>query len=408
MYPRFAETRLREALTDTPVVALNGPRQSGKTTLVRKLADRNRRYLTLDDSTVLEAARRDAVGFIRGLDRAVIDEIQRAPELLLAIKQSVDEDRRPGRFLLTGSAHILTIPKVRESLAGRMEVLPLYPLSRGEVLGGRRPAFLARAFAGELPRPTDKLAGNELIEVVLAGGYPEVLARLTERRQRDWCRAYIEAIVARDIREVATIEKLGQIPRLLEVLALFSGQLVNLTEIGGRLGLDHKTAGRYTQVLEQLFLVRHIRPWSRNELKRLVKTPKLHFLDTALLAAVSGRTAARLKGQRTALGPLLESFVYAELLKQASWADDPVSFFHYRDKDQLEVDIVLENDAGHIVGIEVKAAASVNASDFRGLERLASAAGRAFKLGIVLYDGDASVSFGDRLRAAPFPSLWAA
>lgn len=406
MYPRFVEHRLREALADTPVVALNGPRQSGKTTLAQKFAGRERRYVTLDDATTLEAARRDAVGFIRGLERAVIDEVQRAPELLLAIKRSVDDDRRPGRFLLTGSAHVLTIPKVKESLAGRMEVVPLYPLSRAEVLSRRKPSFLARVFAGELPAPAERLIGDDLISTILAGGYPEVLARPSERRRRDWCRAYIEAIIARDIREIAAVEKLGQLRHLVELVAQFSGRLVNLSEIGARVRLDHKTADRYIGILKQLFLVQHIRPWFRNELKRLTKSPKLHFLDAGLLAAVRGQSLAKLRADHGALGPFLESFTYAELLKQASWAEERISFFHYRDKDQREVDIVLENDAGDIVGIEVKAAASVKTSDFRGLERLSSAVGSAFKLGVVLYDGEEVIPFGDRQFAAPLPCLW--
>lgn len=406
MYPRFVESRLREALTDTPVAALHGPRQSGKTTLVRKLAGKERRYFTLDDPTALEAARRDAAGFIRGLNRAIIDEVQRAPELLLAIKRSVDEDRRPGRFLLTGSAHILTIPKVKESLAGRMEIVPLYPLSRSEVLGRRKSIFLARAFEGRVPEPVEKLIGDDLMSVVLTGGYPEVLARSTERRRRDWCRAYVDAIVERDVHEIAAIEKRGQIRQLVEVLARFSGQLINFAEIGGRLGLDPKTANRYVGLLEQLFLVRHLRPWFRNELKRLIKTPKLHFLDTGLLAAARMETLDKLTTDRKAWGVVLESFVYSELLKQASWSDEQVSFFHYRDKDQVEVDIVAESAAGSVIGIEVKAAASVKSSDFRGLERLLAAASRGFKLGVVLYDGDQVIPFGDRLVAAPIPCLW--
>jgi hypothetical protein len=405
LYPRFVDRKVREAMADTPVVALNGPRQAGKTTLARSIGGKRMRYLTLDDPTVLAAARHDPVGLVRDLDRAVVDEVQRAPDLLLAIKRSVDEDRRPGRFLLTGSAHVLTIPRVQESLAGRMEVVPLYPLSRAEVLG-RRPSFLAKAFAGLTPKPAEELSGEALAAMALAGGFPEVLARPSERRRRDWCAAYVDAIVERDVREIAAVAKLGEIPRLLETFAGYSGQLLSLSEVGGRVGLDHKTVGRYLAVLEQLFLVRRLRPWFRNELKRLVKTPKLHFIDAGVLAAMRGQTVAWLRADRGPFGSIIECFVHAELLKQASWAEDRIAFFHYRDKDQAEVDIVLENESGEIVGIEVKAAASVAASDFRGLARLQSAAGRAFRLGVVLYDGREVVPFGDGLVAAPIPCLW--
>lgn len=407
LYARLVETRLREALTDTPVVAVTGPRQSGKTTLVRAVAGRELTYLTLDDDTTLAAARRDPVGFVRSLDRAVIDEAQRAPQLFLAIKKSVDEDRRPGRFLVTGSADLRTVPLLRDSLAGRMETIPLLPLARAEIEGRDAPGFLDQAFAGRLVPVGDALIGDELVAAVLAGGYPEVLARSSERRRRDWCRAYVDAIVGRDLPELAAVSRAGPMPQLLEVLALSAGQLVNLSQIGGRLGIDHKTVDRYLDLLERLFLLKRLPPWSRNELKRLVRTPKLHFIDTGLLAAVRGLGRDRLAADRTPFGALLESFVYAELLKQASWSETRPRFHHYRDKDGAEIDLVLEDEAGGVVGVEVKAAATVKASDFLGLGRLAAGAGPAFRLGVILYDGDLSVPFGERLFAAPLSALWA-
>lgn len=404
-YRRFAEDRIRTALGDTPVVALNGPRQSGKTTLVRQLAGKDRTYLTLDDATTLEAARRDPVGFVRELDTAIIDEVQRAPELLLAIKKSVDEDRRPGRFLLTGSAHILTIPRVEDSLAGRMEVVSLYPLSRAEVIG-RRPTFLSRIFQGRVPAPVEALTGDDLIQQVLTGGYPEALSRSSKARHQAWCRAYVKALIERDVREIAAVEKLALVPSLFEALAQFSGQLLNLSEIGGRLGLDHKTVDRYTHVLGHLFLVRRLRPWFKNGFTRLIKTPKIHVLDTGLLASMRRLDVSQLRADRNALGPLFESFVHGEIVKQCAWSDDDLRLSHYRDKDQVEVDVVIENGANEMVGIEVKAAASVQSRDFHALERLARANGNRFKCGVVFYDGDSVLPFGQKLFAAPFPSLW--
>ena len=397
---------MRDSLRDTPVVALSGPRQSGKTTLARRFVGKARRYFNLDDANTLAAAQRDPVGFVREIDRAVIDEIQRAPELLLAIKQSVDHDRRAGRYLLTGSANILTIPKVKESLAGRVETLQLYPLARSELLRTRRPSFLTRLFAGEAPRTGEQIGADTLIDIVLTGGYPEVVARKTVRRRQAWCRAYVSSIVERDIPDVAAVDKLGRFPRLLEVASHLAGQLVNLSEIARHVALDYKTIDHYLTVLEQLYLVRRVPPWFRNELRRLVKTPKLHFIDTGLLAAVRGLQLAGLRADRTRFGPLLESFVFGELLKAASWWSERIAFFHYRDKDQLEVDFVLENAAGDIVGLEVKSAASVQAADFRGLERLRAASGREFRQGIVLYTGEQTLAFGDRLRALPISCVW--
>jgi len=406
MHPRFVESRIREALRDTPVVALSGPRQSGKTTLARLVAQ-DRAYLTLDDATTLEAARSDPTGFVRGLDMAIIDEVQRAPDLMLALKRSVDEDRRPGRFLVTGSANLLTMKAARESLAGRMEVISLLPLAQAEVLAWPEPAFLTAAFSGSLPKTTKPVVGRELVEIVMTGGYPDVLARETPRRRRDWCRAYIEAIAERDVRDISAIEKPNEIPNLIRVAAHHSAQLLNVSTIGVDLRLARKTVESYLEVLEQLFLIRRLEPWHRNDLNRLIKTPKLHFLDSALLAAAKAVTAERIAADRSLFGPLLETFVYAELEKLASWSDDRLRFSHYRDKDQLEVDIVIESEDGGMVGVEVKAAATVTAADFKALRRLSDIAGKAFRLGVVLYDGDQTVSFGDNLAAAPIASLWA-
>jgi predicted AAA+ superfamily ATPase len=407
VYPRFAESLVRTALRDTRVVAISGPRQSGKTTLARRFARQGRTYLTLDNQPTLAAARNDPVAFVRGLDRAVIDEVQRAPGLLLAIKQSVDEDSRPGRFLLTGSAHLLTIRSINESLAGRVEVVPLYPLGRSERLRRKPPQFISRIFRGQLPQPAESLTGDSLLQLIVAGGYPDAIKRRSERRRHDWYRAYIKSIAERDVPEVADITAPERIPRLLEIAARFAGQLTNLSEIGRSIGLDHKTVDHYLRVLEQTYLVQRVLPWSRNELSRLVRTPKLHFIDSGLLIAMRGYSIARLRADRGLLGPLLESFVFSELSKEAAWSKERVSLFHYRDKDQVEVDFVLENAAGQTVGIEVKAGASVTRRDFAGLQRVASAAGSAFVQGILLYDGEQTLSFGEKLLAAPLPVLWA-
>lgn len=406
LLPRFAAELITTALKDTPVVMVIGPRQCGKTTLVHNLIAGNREFITLDDDTALAAAQSDPTGLVRDLDRATIDEVQRAPDLLRAIKRSVDENRRPGRFLLTGSANILALPQVSESLAGRMEIAALLPLSRAEIRH-RRPGFLEAAFAGKLRSPAETMTRRDLVDAVLVGGYPEMLRRRDPKRRRKWALDYVKAIVQRDVRDIAEVEKLDQMPRLLHVLANQSGQLTNFTQIGGQIGLDDKTARKYIGILEQLFLVRRVEPWFRNRLKRLVKTPKLHFLDSGLLAALLGVTADRITKDRSAFGALLETFVFAEVLKQASWSEESYSLYHYRDKDQDEVDLVIERGSGALIGLEVKAGATVNAGDFKGLRKLAAASSGDFKLGVVLYDGEKALPFGDRLFAAPVPCLWA-
>jgi predicted AAA+ superfamily ATPase len=245
------------------------------------------------------------------------------------------------------------------------------------------------------------------MHLVTAGGYPEAMRRRGERRRQDWYRAYIKSIVERDLPEISNLARPGQVPRVLQIAAQFAGQLTNLSEIGRSVGLDHKTAEHYVSVLEQLYLIQRVQPWSRNELSRLIKTPKLHFLDSGLLTAMRGHSSARLSANRTAFGALLESFVFSELLKLSAWADEHVELFHYRDRDGLEIDFILENSAGEVVGIEVKSAATVTRRDFAGLERIESAAGGAFMQGMVLYDGNQTLAFGEKLRAVPMSALWA-
>jgi predicted AAA+ superfamily ATPase len=286
-----------------------------------------------------------------------------------------------------------------------MQIVSLLPLSRAEIRG-KKPHFLRAAFESKLGKPAELMIGEDLIQAVLTGGYPEMLRRGDPKRRQAWARDYIRAIVQRDVREVADVEKLDQMPRLLQVLAHHSGRLTNFTQMGGQVGFDDKTTRKYVAIVEQLFLVRRVEPWFRNQLKRLVKTPKLHFLDSGLLGALLGATAERIAKDRSIFGPLLETFVFSEVLKQASWFGESCALYHYRDKDQDEVDLVIESGSGALVGIEVKAGATVNTDDFKGLRKLADACGNDFKLGVVLYDSGRTVPFGDRLLAAPISCLW--
>ena len=407
LFPRLLETRVAEALFDTPVVLIAGPRQAGKTTLARQIAGQQLRYLTLDDELTQLAAREDPVGMIRSLDRAVIDEIQRAPNLLLAIKKSVDEDRRPGRFLLTGSANLMALPTVADSLAGRMETLTLLPLSQSE-MHGTSTNWLDSAFAGVLPQVSAPLVGDALVEAVLRGGYPEAVSRTTPRRRTAWARQYIDAIIQRDVRDVASIDRLDQLPRFLRALAQVCGQLCNYSQLGTQVGLDHKTAARYMGVFEQMYLLKRVEVWAGNRLSRMVKTPKLQFIDSGLLSTLVDLTPAVVHQDRSRFGHVLETFVYAELLKQTTTAEGDYQLLYYRDHDQVEVDVVAENAGGQLIGVEIKSAASVREADLRGLKRLASIAGEKFRMGIVLYDGMETLPLGDRLWAAPISTLWGA
>lgn len=404
LYPRRIKSRVAEAMSDTPVVLLAGPRQAGKTTLVRQIAGEGRRYLTLDDQLTLLSAQEDPVGLIRSLDRAVIDEIQRAPELLLAIKKSVDEDRRAGRFLLTGSANLMTLPTVADSLAGRMETLTLLPLSQSEIEGAST-NWIDSVFSDHLPLPGSS-PHHDLVDRVLKGGYPEAIARSSTRRRMTWARQYVDAIIQRDVRDVASIEKLDQLPRFLQALALTAGQMCNYTQLAGRVGLDSKTASRYIGVLEQMYLLKRIEGWSPNHLNRVVKRPKLQFIDSGLLASLLKLTPEAVELDRSRFGNLLETFVFGEILKHATSAESEYRMMYYRDADKFEVDLVIESPQGELVGVEIKAAATVKGSDLRGLKKLSGLAGTLFKRGLLLYDGMEIMPLGDGLWALPLSTLW--
>lgn len=407
IFPRLIAPHLLDAMSDTPVVLLAGPRQAGKTTLVKQIAGNSGefRYLTLDDALTLLSAQEDPVGMIRSLDRAVIDEIQRAPGLLLAIKKSMDEDRRPGRFLLTGSANLMALPTVADSLAGRMETLSLLPLSQSEI-SGQTANWLDRVFADHLPQAGSSARDDDLVARVLRGGYPEALTRSTDRRRTTWARQYLAAMVERDVRDIANIDKLDQLPRFLRALAQMAGQMCNYSQLGGQVGIDNKTAAKYLGIFEQMYVLKRVDVWARNRLKRMVKMPKLQFIDAGLLATLLDLTVEEAQKDKTRFGHVLETFVYSELLKHASTAEGDYQLLYYRDADQVEVDVVVENAAGQVVGVEVKSSATVKESDLRGLRKLAGLAGADFKMGVLLYDGDETLPLGDNIWAAPLSTLW--
>lgn len=407
MYPRYAVENIKIALTDTPVVFVMGPRQVGKTTLVKSLIDESWEYITLDDQAQYEIAKADPVGFIRNLPkkRIVLDEVQRLPELFVSIKQSVDENRTPGRFLLTGSANALLLPQLSDSLAGRMESIHLHPLSEYEIQQSQ-PMFLSRLLSQEVLSTQEIRIRKYLVERIVTGCFPEPLQRNSEQRSTAWYQQYVSSLIQRDIRDLTHIDHPELMTKLFRLMAFYTGKLPNLSELGGKLGISHQTIKKYVALLEQLFLLEQLPAWHSNEYKRLIKKPKVHLADTGIICAVRGLGRKHLLQQPTDLGLLLETFVYNELRKQSNWVDEPLSFFHYRDKDQVEVDLIIENAIGDCYAIEVKASATLSARDFNGLKRFKNIAGDRFKSGILLYDGDHTTAFGDQLFAVPLGALW--
>lgn len=404
---RMVVAAVEEALEDTPVVCLLGPRQCGKTTLVIKLAP-ERAYFSLDDANLLQAAKEDPQGFLLQLpERVTIDEVQRVPELLLAIKRSVDENRLPGRFLLTGSANLLAMPQLADSLAGRMEVVYLHPFAEVEKEKGNGDFLEGWLSLGLKPSLIPRRSGEtfDLPDRIVYGGYPEPNRRKIARA-RQWHRQYLRAIIERDIHDVARVKEGGDVLRLLEMLAFRNAKLLNVTELSKALRLDRQTVERYLSILEKVFLVRRLPAWHRNAAKRLVKTPKVYLCDSGIAATLSELKPDDWNARRSEFGHLLEAFVVQQLIAEAGWTDLDLRFWHYRDKDKVEVDCVITRGS-KVWGVEVKAAATVRSSDGKGLRRLAEQVGEDFQSGIVLYEGSSILSLGSsKLWAVPFSELW--
>ena len=405
LYPRYAERSLVESLADSPAVLIHGPRQSGKTTLARVVGDpRGYDYISFDNNIARTAAESDPAGFVGGLgERTVLDEVQRVPTLFTALKQEIDLRRSPGRFLLTGSSQVLLVPTLSDSLAGRMEILRLHPLSQGEIHGGV-PNFLDGLFRGTFPTTRTDRLGDDLAARIADGGYPAALARSPSRRA-SWYRNFIDTQLQRDVRDLARISTLDALPRLLTAAASQTARLYNLSNMAAPFQLSRPTISDYVALLERLFLIDRLPPWHRNQLSRLIKTHKLHIGDTGLGCALIGVGPRVLAQDRELLGQYLESFVLQELKRQSVCQDLPLEFFHYRDRDQVEVDIVIERGAREVAGVEVKAAATVTPSDFRGLRKLKKAVGQQFVAGVVVYDGEITAGFGDGMFAVPIRCL---
>jgi len=411
MYDRLLEGSLRASVADTPAVFLAGARQTGKSTLVRAFSDRGAAwcYRTFDDLDTLASARADPQGFVESLgDRAILDEVQRAPELFIPLKRTIDADRRPGRFVLTGSANVLALPRVAESLAGRMEILTLWPLAQAE-FEATEPGFVDACFEGRpdrlRPVPADRAS---LIGRMLRGGYPEAAGRSRDDARGRWFDSYLSTLLQRDLRDLAAIERIAEVPRLLGAVATRTGSLLNVADLGRALGINQMTLKRYLALLEALYLVVRLPPWFENASKRLTRTAKVYLNDAGLLGHLLGLDAGGLASRPADSGPIAETFVVTELVKLGPISAIRPRLFHFRTSAGHEVDVVMESRRRQLVGVEVKAGATVTAADFKGLRVLQEIAGKRFECGVLLYAGREILPFGPKLWAAPMASLWAA
>lgn len=407
-YPRNLKKPLLDAVADTPVLLVNGARQTGKSTLIQNLsfASDAPHYVTLDNLATLDSARSDPQGFIENLpERVIIDEIQRAPELMLPIKFSVDKNRKPARFLLTGSANVLALPKVADTLVGRMEIHTLWPLSQGEIKGVYE-SFVDTVFGIEKCATGKPVKHSELINLMIAGGFPDALEREAKNRRKNWFSSYVATLIERDVRDLRNIGQLTVMPKLLQVIASRSGGLLNYSDLARSLEINLSTLKNYMALLQMLFLVVPVQPWFGSIGKRLVKAPKLYLNDAGLLCDLLNCDAHSLATNGALFGNALENFVAMELIKQISWSETAPRLYHFRTESGYEVDFVLETADGRLVGIECKAATRLGASAFKGLKELKELTGKRFHRGIVLYGGTEILPYEKHFEAVPISALW--
>lgn len=404
-YKRNIKKKLEEALSRSPVVLLIGARQTGKTTLMKQIAEeKGYDYLTFDDLSVLAAAESDVQGFIKNLPKPIIlDEVQRVPEIFLAIKKEVDDNRAPGLFCLTGSANPLLIPRLSDSLVGRMEILELFPLSQGELLN-QEEVFIDHLF-------NDQDFGNKLTtredlhRKIIIGGYP-LVQNVTQEERDAWFNSYITTILYREVKDLTNIAGLSEFTRLLRLLAIRISTLLNISELSRSSGIASTTLTRYLSLLQAIFILYLQLPWSSNLSKRLIKSPKVSLIDSGLISFLLNIEIYKNISPLIPMGNILENFVLNELKKQASWCKTKVNLYHFRTTTGIEVDIILEDKKGEVIAIEVKHSDTISVRDFKGIKHLKEGLKDKFKQGIVLYTGSQIIPFSNGLKAIPVNALW--
>lgn len=406
MFKRNIKSQLEKAITRSPVVLVTGARQTGKSTLVKELGQQHGyTYLSLDNLQTLQAAKSDPAAFIAGITKPIIiDEVQRVPEIFLAIKEDVDNQRTNGRYILTGSANPLLIPNLGDSLAGRMEIIRSMPLSQGE-LHNTTETFIDTLFAGKVPELGKPMSRSALAERIITGGFPTMQSKDTTD-QEHWMEGYIDTLLQREVQELSRVEDITRLPTLLKYLATMAGSLVNVAEVSRKTQIPAASLHRYLALFQTLFILNLQPSWSPNLGMRVVKASKLYLLDSGLLAHLLGINHARAMDNPVLMGPIIENFVVNELYKQATWSKLRVTVHQWRMENGIEVDIVLEDRAGNVVGIEIKSNENARPSDFNGLKALQEKIGNKFVQGIVLYQGTQMTPFGAGLTALPISTLW--
>lgn len=407
MFERRLSGLIQAAQEDTPTVLINGARQTGKSTLAAQVCSTGHQ-ITFDDISELNAARLNPESYVANLPKPVVlDEVQRVPEIFVSIKASVDRDRRPGQFLLTGSANVFLLPSLSDSLAGRIEIATLWPLSQGEI-NGTHEMFLENLLNNRVVNFSSTMDEDELSNRILIGGYPEVVMRKSFDRKTAWFRSYLTTIIQRDIQDLSNIDKMVDMPMLVSLLATRCSTLLNFAEISRSSKIPATTLKRYFSLLETTFQVYQLRPWTKNIGKRLTKSPKIMFTDSGILCHLLGMNGEKLAASQELYGRILENFVVNELQKQASWMIAPPRFYHFRTQPGVEVDLVIEDNDGSLFAIEIKKSSHISNKDFKGLEYFSELSGSKMKKGILLYCGKNTVHYKDNLYAVPVGAIWGA
>jgi uncharacterized protein len=406
LYPRWQKTTIKQMLSERRVLMLSGPRQSGKTTLSRELESDLTEYRTLDDGTLREAAKNDPQGFIKRRTKTlIIDEVQRIPSLLPAIKKAVDEDTRPGQYLLTGSANIQSLPTVRESLAGRIAKIRLRPLAQGELMKNV-PRFIESAFKQSFSHSQTYHDRDAILETAFRGGFPEPMT-LQDRSRKRWHTDYIGAILERDLKEIAKIHRKHAMRELVNILAAWSGKYMDISAIGSGISIQRATIEGYINALETLFMVERVYPWTKTDYARVGKQSKLFMADSGLMSSLLSWKMDQVRLDSDRSGKLIETFAFNEIAAQIDASDGRYELFHYRDREKREIDFLIEREDNALLGVEVKAGSAISKNDFKHMKWFQNnlAKNQEF-IGVILYTGQHPASFGNNLWAIPFGLLW--
>lgn len=406
LYPRWQMATIKQLMLERRVLLLSGVRQCGKTTLAHQLESEETEYRTLDDGTLREAAENDPQGFIkRNVKTLIIDEVQRVPPLLSAIKKAVDEDISSGQYLLTGSTNIQSLPTVSESLAGRIAKIRLRPLAQGEI-ERTTPSFIDSAFNQSFSSSNTSYDRDAILDIAFRGGFPEPML-LQDRARKRWHNDFIYAILERDLKEIARIHRKNAMRELVHTLAAWSGKFMDLSAIGSGLSIRRSTIESYINALETLYLVERVYPWTKTDYARVGKQSRLFMVDSGLMTSLLGWKMNQVRLDSDRSGKLIETFAFNEIMAQNDASDNRYELFHYRDREKREIDFIIEREDDALLGIEIKAGSAVTKRDFTHMRWFQKNLARkqAF-VGIVLYTGEYPASFGDNLWAVPFGLLW--